>query len=81
MRLHPGTFITDLLFYIPQNEKIAPNIAAKIVRVNGPLVKLQSLFEKYRRANSVYTCITRRKSYTFAPISVEIVALSRGDTK
>ena len=38
MRLHaPGTFITaDPLFYIPQNEKIAPNIAAKIVRVNGP---------------------------------------------
>ena len=38
MGLHaPGTFITDPLFYIPQNEKIAPNIAAKIVRVNGPL--------------------------------------------
>ena len=38
MRLHaPGTFITDALFYIPQKEKIAPNIAAKIVRVNGPL--------------------------------------------
>ena len=38
MRLHvPGTFITDPLFYIPQKEKIAPNIAAKIVRVNGPL--------------------------------------------
>ena len=43
MRLHapsslhaPGTFITDPLFYIPQKEKIAPNIAAKIVRVNGP---------------------------------------------
>ena len=38
MRLHaPETFITDPLFYIPQKEKIAPNIAAKIVRVNGPL--------------------------------------------
>ena len=38
MRLHaPGTFITDPLFCIPQKEKIAPNIAAKIVRVNGPL--------------------------------------------
>ena len=38
MRLDaPGTFITDPLFYIPQKEKIAPNIAAKIVRVNGPL--------------------------------------------
>ena len=38
MRLHaPGTFITHPLFYIPQKEKIAPNIAAKIVRVNGPL--------------------------------------------
>ena len=37
MRLHaPGTFITDPLFYIPQNEKIAPNIAARIVRVNEP---------------------------------------------
>ena len=35
MRLHaPGTFITDP--HIPQKEKIAPNIAAKIVRVNGP---------------------------------------------
>ena len=40
MRLHaPGTFITDPLFYIPQEEKIAPNIAAKIVRVNGPSEK------------------------------------------
>ena len=39
MRLHaPETFITDPLFYIPQKEKIAPNIAAKIVRVNGPYV-------------------------------------------
>ena len=37
MRLHaPGTFITDPLFYIPQKEKIAPTIAAKIVRVNRP---------------------------------------------
>ena len=41
MRLHaPGTFITDPLFYIPQKEKIAPNVAAKIARVNGPLVLL-----------------------------------------
>ena len=39
MRLHaPGTFMTDPLFYIPQKEKIAPNMAAKIVRVNGPIV-------------------------------------------
>ena len=38
MRLHaPGTYITVPLFYIPQKEKIASNIAAKIVRVNGPL--------------------------------------------
>ena len=37
MRLDaPGTFITDPLFYIPQNEKIATNIAARIVHVNGP---------------------------------------------
>ena len=37
MRLHaPGTFITDPLSYIPQNEKIAPNIAARIVCVNRP---------------------------------------------
>ena len=28
--------LTDPLFYIPQKEKIAPNIAAKTVRVNGP---------------------------------------------
>ena len=44
MRLHaPGTFITDPLFYIPQKEKIAPNIAAKIVRVTG-LVRLHAHF-------------------------------------
>ena len=44
MRLHaPGTFITDPLFYIPQKEKIAPNIAAKIVRVNGPLYYVQTV--------------------------------------
>ena len=45
MRLHaPGTFITDPLFYIPQKEKIAPNIAAKIVRVNGPIVPCHQIY-------------------------------------
>ena len=34
MRLHiPKTFLTDRLFYIHQNEKITPKIAAKFARV------------------------------------------------
>ena len=57
MRLHaPRTFITDPLFNIPQKEKIAPNIAAKIVCVNGPLIIL------YKNSSSeckqlAFTCI------------------------
>ena len=48
MRLHaPGTFITDPLFYIPQKEKIAPNIVARIVRVNGPLLYLLLFISMY----------------------------------
>ena len=31
-----GTFITDLLIHIIEKEKIAPKIAVKIARVNGP---------------------------------------------